>query len=149
MSDQYNKCNKENIIRQCVKVEAQITVTPLVEHGDPKVYCINSSIHPTSDCCNRKRCACNSYDYDFCDCNSYDYDFCDCNSCNWDTDYDEACESERARHKCNFTLTQVICIEIPISIDAKVNIKEGIACCDRPDVKSVDNINKISHFTCP
>jgi len=133
----YKKCNKENIISQFVKVQAQVTVTPLVAYGKPKVCCINSSITPNPcECCDY-----NSYEND-CNCNSMD-----CNFYDWNTNYDETCESGKSETKCNFTLTQVICIEIPISIDADVNVKEGIACCGKHDVKPIDNINKKKPFS--
>ncbi|MGI6733614.1 MAG: hypothetical protein ACOX4J_05505 [Anaerovoracaceae bacterium] len=44
--------------------------------------------------------------------------------------------------KYNYTLTQIICIEIPISIDADVDIKEGILCCGEPEIQPLDDINK-------
>lgn len=134
MPDQYNRCDKENIVSQLLKVQAQITVTPLVKHGNPNVYCMNSCIKPNSDYCDHECDDCNDCDYDCCDC-------CDCGS-----DYDTDWKPRRTKDKCNFTLTQVICIEIPISIDADVDIQEGIVCCGRPDVKSIDDINKKKQF---
>lgn len=139
MPYKYKKCNKENIISQLVKVQAQVTVTPLVAYGKPKVCCIHSSLTPNSgypcECCDH-----NSYEYNS-NCNSMD-----CNFVEWDAEYNETCELGSSGSKCNFTLTQVICIEIPISIDADVNVKEGIACCDKHDVKPIDNINKKKPF---
>lgn len=44
--------------------------------------------------------------------------------------------------KYNYTLTQIICIEIPISFDADVDIKEGILCCGEPEIQPLDDINK-------
>lgn len=126
MPNQYNKCDKENTIEQLIKVQAQITVTPLVEHGNPKVYCIDSCIKPISDCCNQQCCNCNYYD-----CNCYDY-------CDRNPNQNTTCESGKSKTKCNYTLTQIICVEIPISIDADVDIKEGIVCCDRPNAKPID-----------
>nr|WP_315020012.1 hypothetical protein [uncultured Aminipila sp.] len=135
MLNENNKCDKENVIRQLMKVEAQVTVTPLVEHGHPKVYFVNSCINPNLDCSNDE---CNNCNY--CDCLNHDshnsaYPF-------WGSDHSITCESDKSKHKFNYTLTQVICIEIPISIDAEVDIKEGIACCDSPDVNPKDDINK-------
>ncbi|QHI71787.1 hypothetical protein [Aminipila terrae] len=49
-------------------------------------------------------------------------------------DYNTTCEPISSPCKYNYTLTQVICIEIPICIDAEVDIHEGIACCGRPEV---------------
>ncbi|MEA4987348.1 MAG: hypothetical protein VB095_04765 [Anaerovorax sp.] len=129
MSDQYTNCEK--MIRQLLEVQAQITVKPLVEYGKPNVYCVDSSITPNPDCCN---CDCNSsvdncYD---CDCN-----YCDCDCYDWGSNYNAVWESERSRHQCNYTLTQVICVEIPIYIEADVEIDEGIVCCDSPEIESL------------
>jgi len=137
VSDQHAECDKEKIIRQLLKVQAQVTVTPLVKHGMPKVYCINSSLKRNFDCCVRECC-----DYDCCHCDCCDC--CDC--CDWDPVYDTAWESGRTKHKCNFTLTQLICVEIPISIDADVDVDEGIVCCGRPDFKSIDDKNENNQF---
>lgn len=129
MPDQPNHCDKENMISQLLKVQAQITVTPLVKHGDPKVSCIDSFIRPSFGCCDH-----DSFDYDdYCDCH------CDC--CNHSTGYDTVCESRR-KPACNFTLTQLICVEIPISMDVDVDIQEGILCCDRPEVESTNDDRK-------
>lgn len=115
MHEQNDKC-KENIIRELLKVQAQITVTPLVRHGEPKVFCIDSCIKPN------KRCPDHGY------------------GC--DTFWESGC----SRNRCNFTLTQVICVEIPISFDAEVDIKEGIVCCGRPEIKDRDVNRKGKQF---
>lgn len=120
--NQYNKCDKENIIRQLMEVQAQVTVTPLINHGNPKVYCVNSCISPNYEYNN-----CN-----YCDC-SYP-DFYNSTCCYKGCDYNTTCESSSSQCKYNYTLTQVICIEIPICIDAEVDIREGIACCGKPDI---------------
>jgi len=116
--DQDDKCDKDNIIRQLLKVQAQITVTPLVTHGNPNVYCLDSCIKPNT----------NHYD------NKYDCD----------TTWESGC-----RPKCNFTLTQVVCVEIPISIDVDVDIKKGIVCCGRPEIKDKDEKRKCKQFYMP
>lgn len=136
MSNQYTNCDKEKIIRQLLKVQAQITVTPQVKHGIPKVYCIKSNIKPNSNCYNH-----DCYD---CDCDCCDCDCCDC--CGCDSDYNATWESGGSKHRCNFTLTQVICVEIPISIDTDVDIDEGIICCSKPEFKSIDDKNKNKQF---
>ncbi len=38
MSYPNNDCCTETLIHQLVKVQAQVTVTPLVKHGEPRVY---------------------------------------------------------------------------------------------------------------
>lgn len=50
MSDQHTKCDKENLVHQLLKVQAEVTITPLVTHGPPKVCCIDSEIKPDFDC---------------------------------------------------------------------------------------------------
>ena len=127
MLDQTNSCEKENILRQLLKVQAQIKVSPIVRHGKPKVYCIDSCLKPCSYRCDRERDLCN---FDCCDLDHY----CDC--CDFDPDCDccsgsDCCGSD---DQCNYTLTQIICVEIPISFDADVDIKEGILCCGKPAV---------------
>lgn len=109
MLDQFDYCDKENIIHQLIKVQAQVKVTPLVKHGVPKIHCIKSCIKLHSDCPD-----------DECDCPDYDWD-CDC--------------TEESDHDCNFTLTQIICVEVPISFDVDVDVKKGILCCGKPDIK--------------
>ena len=54
MSDCYDKCDKETIIHQLLKVQAQVSVEPLVEHGPPKVQCIRSSVRPGRFCNSKK-----------------------------------------------------------------------------------------------
>lgn len=141
MLNQCNQCDKQNVIRQLVKVEAQVTVTPLVEHGAPKVYCTNSCINPNFDYGNPECDSCN-----YCDC--FNHESYNSACCYWDPNYNTTSECDRLKHKYNYTLTQVICIEIPIFIDAEVDIKEGIACCDKPDIfpKEALNIKKRSYM---
>lgn len=112
MLDQLNSCGKENIIHQLVKVQAQVKIKPLVKHGIPRVYCVDSCIRPHFDRCNGE---------------SIDFDCCNC-----DHNCDFTCGSDNS---CNFTLTQLICVEIPISFNADVDIKKGIVCCGDPDVR--------------
>ncbi|MHC1723951.1 MAG: hypothetical protein AB9836_12195 [Aminipila sp.] len=131
MPDQFNVCNKENLIKQLLEVQAEVTVTPLVEHGNPKVYCLESSIKPNSYCCNYKCHNCN-----YCNCCSYEWYNCK------DNQNITPWECGDLRQQYNYTLTQVICVEIPLSIDADVNIKEGIVSCGRPDVKPINNKNE-------
>ncbi len=146
MDNQYNKCEKENIIRQLVKVQAQVSVIPDIRHGTPKVSCLGSCIKPNPDCCDKDchDCRCHCHGCRDCDCCWHNQFYCDyesqyddycCENCN----YDSVCISKQ---ECNYTLTQIICIEIPISIDACVDIKEGIACCGKPKIQSVDDLDK-------
>lgn len=118
-------CDRDSIIHQLIKVEAQVTVTPQVKHGVPKVYCIDSEIKPVCDS----------------DCDS-GTDCGDGNYCDYDCDYD--CDgrwkSSMTGNKCAFKLTQIICIEIPVMFDAEVDIKKGIVCCGEPDIEPCDHL---------
>ncbi|NLJ57942.1 MAG: hypothetical protein GX339_03750 [Tissierellia bacterium] len=105
MDNQYNKCEKENLIRQLVEVQAQVSVIPHVRHGTPEVSCLDCCIKPNLNCCEK--------------------DYYDCGCCDW----------EYRRHKFNYTLTQLICLEIPIWIDADVEIKEGISGYGKPKIQ--------------
>ncbi|NLB18510.1 MAG: hypothetical protein GX825_07260 [Syntrophomonadaceae bacterium] len=146
MDNQNNKCEKENLIRQLVKVQAQVSIIPDVRHGTPKVSCLDSCIKPSSFCSDK-----DYYDCGCCDRKCWDYDRCWHNQfhCDYESGYDEyCCENSDydsvsvSNQKYNYTLTQLICVEIPISIDADVDIKEGITCCGKPEVQSVDDISK-------
>lgn len=81
MSEHYDN-NK--IVQQLLEVEAQVTVTPHINHGKPKIFCVKSDILP-------------------------------------------CCDSE------NFTVTQVIYVEIPITFDVDVDVDKGIVHCCEPD----------------
>ncbi|HNS79656.1 MAG TPA: hypothetical protein PKM17_13495 [Syntrophorhabdus sp.] len=50
-----------------------------------------------------------------------------------DCECDEIKEPERCDKKCTFTLTQVICVEIPIAIGVDVDVDPGIVRCGTPD----------------
>lgn len=128
MLDQFNSCDKEKIVHQLIKVQAQVKVTPLIKHGIPKVHCIASCIKPHSGHTNCEY---------------------DCGGCNYDYDYD--CDSSDASdHNCYFTLTQIICVEVPISFGVDVDVKKGILCCGKPDIKPDcihDCKNDLNHQT--
>lgn len=113
MTDHDNSCDKENTIHQLLKVQAHVKVKPLVKHGIPKVYCIDSCIKPHL-----------GHGHD----SSNGFEGCD-------YDHNNGCTRE-SDHNCNFTLTQLICVEIPISFGADVDIKKGITCCGNPDINS-------------
>jgi hypothetical protein len=58
-----------------------------------------------------------------------------------DSEIQPCCESEKedgeklelAAKKCCFTVSQVICVEIPISFDVDVDVDKGIVNCCKPD----------------
>lgn len=129
MPDECNNCENEKIISQLLKVQAEIIVTPLVDHGRPKVFCIDSCIKQNSDCCcERERNFC----FDKC-CD------CDCDDRDRDFDCDKTWRTGKSRNKYNYTVTQIICVEIPVSIDVDVDVDDdGIVCC-KPDIKSTDD----------
>lgn len=104
MSDQNTDCGKEAIIHQLLKVQAQVTVTPIIKDGRPRVYCIDSDIRPACDDDEDRR--------------AY---------------YQRRRESEDSDGKCTFTVTQVLCVEIPISVDVDVDVDQGIVRCGRPE----------------
>lgn len=145
MDNQNNKCENENLIRQLVKVQAQVSVVPDVRHGTPRVSCIDSCIKPNPHCFCEEDC-----DFRCCDRKCRDYKRCWHNkfNCSFESDYDDCCNENTdfdlvsaPGRKHNYTLTQVICIEIPISLGADVEIKEGIACCGKPEIQSADDIS--------
>ncbi|HBR32314.1 MAG: hypothetical protein PHD46_02800 [Eubacteriales bacterium] len=39
----------------------------------------------------------------------------------------------KAGEKCVFTITQLFCVEVPVSLDFDIDINEGIACCGKPE----------------
>ena len=137
MLDQINSCNKEKFLNQLLKVQAQIKVTPVVKHGKPRVYFIDSNIKQRPDCSINERSICDcvfcdsDYDHNYDSNDDYDHDY------NYNHDYNHDCgHTYESDHDCNFTLTQIIGIEIPISFDAAVSIKKGIQCCDIPIITS-------------
>ena len=113
MTDHEHSCDKENMIHQLLKVQAQVKVKPLVKHGIPKVYCVDSCIRPHLSRCHE---ASNGFG-------------------GFDDDYNDGCAS-LSDHNCNFTLTQLIRVEIPISFDVDVDIKKGVTCCGNPEIDS-------------
>lgn len=99
--DKSMDCDKEKTIHQLLEVQAQITITPLIRHGKPKVTCFDSDIKQ---------------------------------DCEQDCSWDELCSFRRRRcDKNTFTLRQLICVEIPFSIDVDVDVDQGISCCCRPE----------------
>lgn len=102
MSDQATNCGKVAIVHQLLKVGAQVTVKPIVKHGRPRAYCIDSHIKPGSDWEEKKIV------------------------------FHGGKDSERSDGKCTFTVTQVVCVEIPIAIGVDVDVDEGILRCGTP-----------------
>lgn len=39
----------------------------------------------------------------------------------------------RPGEKCTFTVTQLFCVEVPVSLDFDVDVNEGITCCGKPE----------------
>ncbi|NLB41823.1 MAG: hypothetical protein GX815_06090 [Clostridiales bacterium] len=99
MSNQYPDCSKETIVSQIVKAQAQITVNPIVKHGRPKVYCLESNIRP----CKQSK------------------------KVNYWTPPEDRCK--KPSNNCTFTLTQLLCVEIPIEFGVDVDVNTGITRC--------------------
>lgn len=53
--------------------------------------------------------------------------------CNCDI-YRGDCCNIRRNGECGFTLTQILCIEIPISFDVDVDVNGRISCCGKADL---------------
>jgi len=104
LSDRYNINDNDTIINQLVKVQAQVTVAPLVKYGKPKIYCID--IKPVSSC------------------NLDKY---------WKIICPECRALEKSGGKCSSTFTQVLCIEIPFAFEVVVDIDNSVICCGETD----------------
>jgi len=104
MSDKYNECDKDSIIHQFLKLQAQVTSTPHVKHGKPKISCFYSNLKPD----------------------------CKCPECAEDTEAETQGFTNKCGNNCAFTLTQLICVQIPIAFDVDVDINEEVVCCGKP-----------------
>ena len=109
MGYKHSDCNKETIIHQFLKMQAQVKSTPCIKHGKPKVYCLYSKLKPNSKCCE---------------------------STELETDAEIEAESGAIANKCgdncSYILTQLFCVQIPITFDLDVDIDQGIVCCGEP-----------------
>lgn len=105
MSDPNKKCEKDILVHQLVKAQADVNIEPHVRHGMPKIYFIDTDIVP----------------------------HCECEDC-----HKPVCETEKKPpmpgDKCCFTVTQVLCVEIPIIFDVDVDVDEGKIRCCKPDL---------------
>lgn len=104
MTDQITKCDKETLVHQFLKVQAQVTVKPIVKQGEPKVHCIDSDINPDYNCYENKKAG-----------------------------QQTERKPEKEIGKSTFTLTQVLCVEIPLTVGVDVDVDHGIARCGKPD----------------
>lgn len=93
----YSSCEKRALVHQCVEVNANVTVTPILDHGNPTVLCIKSEVYP-GHCCKEEITS------------------CDCSS-----------------ESCTFHVSQVLCVEIPISFGVEVDVDKGHIKCEKPD----------------
>jgi hypothetical protein len=91
--------NCDAIVHQLLEVEAQVTVKPLIKHGKPMVYCVDTEIQTDRNC----------------------------------KEEEEENGSDKS-DKCKFTVTQVICVEIPLSFSVDVDINDGRIDCSVPEV---------------
>lgn len=97
-------CGKQTIINQLFKVQANVTITPVIKGGISKIVCHASEVKPSWDC---------------------DENNLSCYRWGKKIDID---------NKCTFTLTQIICAEIPLSIDVNVDVNSGVVDCDMPSI---------------
>jgi len=104
MSDQHENCQKETIVHQLVKVRADVNIQPHVKHGRPKVFFVDTDIKQDHDCDE------------------------------WKKDYNTQKECVKDKCKCAFTVTQLLCIEIPIAFDVDVDVDQGTVECCKPDL---------------
>jgi hypothetical protein len=104
MSNQYPDCSKETVVSQLVKAQAQVTIKPIVKHGQAKVYCLESDIRPGHEI----------------------------KKVNYWTRPQDRCE--KPSNKCTFVLTQLLCVEIPIDFDVDVDVNKGITRCGTPKI---------------
>jgi hypothetical protein len=107
LSDENLNCTKTIIANQLVKTQAVVTIEPIAQCGDPKVYCIGSNVKPRDD----RKPKPKSF-----------YPIIGGRSC------------DEQRSKCSFTLTQLLCIEIPIEIDVDIDLEQEIVCCGTPRI---------------
>lgn len=40
----YSSCEKRALVHQCLEINANVTVTPILDHGNPTVLCIKSEV---------------------------------------------------------------------------------------------------------
>lgn len=88
----------EKLVQQYVKVNADVTVTPLFEHGEPTVTCVKSEVTP---------------------CSPHE---------------SKECESSCCEEVCQFRVSQVLCIEIPLCFGVDVDVEKGSISCGKPEV---------------
>jgi hypothetical protein len=105
LSKKFSKCDKKSIVSQLIRTQAQVTLKPIAKHGKPKVFCIDSAVGPNFD---------------------------------WD-EQQQPCkptieDSDRKNSKCTFTITQLLCVEVPIEIDMDVDVDAGIIRCGKPNI---------------
>ncbi|MGI6751653.1 MAG: hypothetical protein ACOX4U_03430 [Anaerovoracaceae bacterium] len=104
MSILNTNCEKQTIINQLFKVQANVTITPEIKGGIPKIVCHGSEVKPSRDC-----------------------DENNLSNYRWGKKID-------IDNKCTFTLTQIICAEIPLSIDVNVDVNSGVVDCHMPNI---------------
>lgn len=56
----YSSCEKRALVHQCVEINANVTVTPILDHGDPTVSCIKSEVCSGHSCKEKESVNCDS-----------------------------------------------------------------------------------------
>lgn len=46
----YSDCEKEALVHQLVRVDARVTVKPILNHGEPSVSCVSSEVRSGGGC---------------------------------------------------------------------------------------------------
>lgn len=103
MSKKNSNCIEQTVVNQLIRAQAQVTIKPVIKQGKPKVYCLDSDIKPNYV----REESPEAY-------------------------YPPLKECTKPSNKCTFTLTQLLCVEVPINIDVDVDVDEGIIQCGRP-----------------
>lgn len=145
MSDCHKGCPDhtacEAVVHQLLEVEAQITVTPLIKHGEPKVFCLETEIKPgclKGDCPDQHPVPVESLCHlakTYFDGHEKENESAQESSREKrKTGWQMKKESEKPRGKCTFTVAQTICVEIPIAFDVDVDVDKGVVCCHEPDI---------------
>lgn len=99
-----NDANCEKVVHQCLEVQARVSVAPTVKPGRPSVLCIASEFSSPGDRCELCRACCHT-------------------------------RKGPERTCCStFTVTQLLCIEIPLVFDVDVDIDGGIVHCGKPQI---------------
>ncbi|NMA94807.1 MAG: hypothetical protein GX974_02055 [Clostridiales bacterium] len=117
MTENYSNCPKNIVVNQLIRSQAKVTIEPNVKHGEPEITCLDYNIKPNHSCEGEQKLY-----------------------------YPPSNKCDKSKSKCSFVLSQLLLVEIPIEMDAKVNVKEGIVCCGTPHIRSLDKKHKTHNY---